>query len=99
MGSKNVRGYPRGSGPARLREWRLRTETTGQELAERIGLKHSASIYLYETGKLPLPYVRLLALQRITGIPVSVLAWPEQRRVMRQLIDAEAQAQAEEAAR
>lgn len=73
------------SGPAVLAEWRLRTKTSQQQLAEKMGLKHPSSIYLYEAGKQPFTFPHLIDLQHITGISVWALATPEQREVIREL--------------
>ena len=90
VGIKNVAAIREGlKGPAALTAWRKRTGTSRQDLAHLLGLKHSASVYQYETGRLPLTYAHLVNLQKITGISVWTLAWPGQRLVMRQIADAD----------
>lgn len=75
------------AGAKALQAWRALTGTSRQQLAERIHLRHSASIWQYETLKLPLTYANLVALQRVTGISAWTLAWPHQRRIMRAISD------------
>jgi transcriptional regulator with XRE-family HTH domain len=72
-------------GPKLLRDWRRRTKTSQQTLADQMGLKHSASIYQYEAGRLPFTYAHLVSLQKITGISAWDLAWPGQVLVMRDI--------------
>lgn len=79
-------------GPEALIEWRERTNTSRQQLAEMLHLKHSASVYQYETRRLPFIWPHLVALERITGISIWVLAWPEQRQVMEAVANSPRQA-------
>lgn len=51
-----------------------------------MGLKHPSSVYQYEAELLPFTYSHLLELQRITGISIWRLAWPDQRKVMREIV-------------
>lgn len=75
------------TGPQLVFAWRQKTGHSQQDLALKLGYKHNSSIHWYEHGRYPLKLEHLVALSRITGIPIWVLAWPEQRELIQKLVE------------
>lgn len=67
------------TGARQLRRWRRQRHLSQYEFGVACGFAENSSIYLYESGRRPFTYTKLLVVARLTGIPLWELAWPEQR--------------------
>jgi transcriptional regulator with XRE-family HTH domain len=68
-----------------LRRWRRQHGLSQEELGLACGFSDNSSIYLYESGRRPFTYTRLLKISRLTGLTLWELAWPDQRAELAEL--------------